>query len=67
MQHNDIHIIGHVAVGLLAFGMLMFFLMISKGVKKVKKKGRKAVKRTSKFDLYLEELEKFKKNWFYDI
>jgi flagellar basal body-associated protein FliL len=67
MQNNDIHIIGHAAIGLLALGMLMFFWMIFKGVKKVKKKGRKAVKRTSRFDLYLEELENFKKNWFYDI
>jgi uncharacterized membrane protein len=67
MQHNDIHIIGHFAVGLLAFGMIMFFCMIRKGVKKVKKKGRKAVKRNNKFDLYLEELDNFKKNWFYDI
>jgi flagellar basal body-associated protein FliL len=67
MQHNDIHIIGHFAVGLLAFGMIMFFWMIRKGVKKVKKKGRKAVKRNNKFDLYLEELDNFKKNWFYDI
>jgi hypothetical protein len=67
MQHNDIHVIGHVAVGLLAFGMLMFFWMITKGVKKVKKKGRKGAKRLRKFNLWLKSFEEFKKNWFYEI
>jgi|LakMenE18May11ns_1017448.scaffolds.fasta_scaffold9959669_59 hypothetical protein len=67
MQYNDIHVIGHVAVGLLAFGMLMFFWMITKGVKKVKKKGRKGAKRLRKFNLWLKSFEEFKKNWFYEI
>jgi cbb3-type cytochrome oxidase subunit 1 len=67
MQYNDIHVIGHVAVGLLAFGMLMFFWMISKGVKKVNKRGRKGTKRLRKFNLWLKKFEEFKKNWFYEI
>jgi hypothetical protein len=67
MQYNDIHVIGHVAVGLLAFGMLMFFWMILKGVKKVKKRGRKGTKRLRKFNIWLKNFEEFKKNWFYEI
>jgi hypothetical protein len=67
MQHNDIHVIGHVTVGLLAFGMLMFFWMISKGVKKVKKKGEKGTKRLRKFNLWLKKFEEFKRSWHYEI
>jgi F-type H+-transporting ATPase subunit delta len=63
MQYNDIHVIGHEAVGLLAFGMLMFFWMILKGVKKVKKRGRKGTKRLRKFNLWLKNFEEFKKNF----
>ena len=51
MQQTDFSIIGHVAVGLLALGMIGFFLMISKGVKKVRKKGRKSGKRLKKYKL----------------
>ena len=67
MHTIDFALIGHVAVGLLAFGMLMFFWMITKGVKKVKKKGRKGTKRLRKFKLWLKNFEEFKKNWFYEI
>jgi len=45
----------------------MFFWMITKGVKKVKKKGRKGAKRLRKFNLWLKSFEEFKKNWFYEI
>lgn len=67
MQQTDFSLIGHVAVGLLAFGMLMFFWMISKGVKKVKKKGRKGSKRLKKYNLWLKNFEIFKKSWYYEI
>jgi len=60
-------LIGHVTMGLFAVGMILFFLMIFKGVKKVKKRGRKAGRRTRKFNIWLREFEKFKKSWFYEI
>ena len=60
-------LIGHVTMGLFALGMIGFFFMIFKGVKKVKKKGRKAGKRLRKFKLWMREFEKFKKSWFYEI
>jgi hypothetical protein len=43
-------LIGHVTMGLFAVGMLLFFLMIFKGLKKVKKRGRKAGRRLKKFN-----------------
>jgi len=61
MHTIDLVIIGHVAVGLLALGMLMFFWMISKGLRKVKKRGRKASKRLRKFNLYLKNSENLKR------
>ena len=60
-------LIGHVTIALFAIGMIGFFLMIFKGVKKVNKKGRKAGRRLRKFNIWLREFEKFKKNWFYEI
>ena len=60
-------LIGHVTMGLFAVGMILFFLMIFKGVKKVKKRGRKADKRLRKFNIWLREFEMFKKSWFYEI
>ena len=60
-------LIGHVTMGLFAVGMVLFFLMIFKGVKKVKKKGRKAGRRIRKFNIWMREFEKFKKSWFYEI
>jgi len=60
-------LIGHVTMGLFAVGMLLFFLMIFKGLKKVKKKGRKAGRRLRKFNIWIREFEKFKKSWFYEI
>ena len=62
MQQTDFSLIGHVAVGLFALGMLGFFWMIAKGVKKVKKRGRKAGKRLRKFNIWVRNFEKFKKN-----
>jgi len=50
--------IGHGVVGILAFGMLMFFYMIFRGVKKVNKKGRKGLKRLKKFNAYFKSLSK---------
>lgn len=67
MQQTDFSLIGHVAVGLLAFGMFMFFWMITKGVRKVKKKGRKGTKRLRRFNLWVKKFEEFKKGWFYEI
>jgi len=60
-------LIGHVTMGLFAIGMILFFVMIYKGVKKVKKKGRKAGKRLRKFNIWVRNFEKFKKSWFYEI
>jgi flagellar basal body-associated protein FliL len=60
-------LIGHVTMVLFALGMIGFFLMIFKGVKKEKKKGRKASKRLRKFKLWLKNFEEFKKGWFYEI
>lgn len=64
---DPFELIGHVTMGLFAVGMLLFFLMIFKGVKKVKKRGRKADRRLRKFNVWLREFEKFKKSWFYEI
>jgi 4-hydroxybenzoate polyprenyltransferase len=55
---NSFELIGHVTMGLFAIGMLLFLLMIFKGVKKVKKRGRKAGKRLRKFNDYLKSLSK---------
>jgi len=60
-------LIGHVTMALFAIGMIGFFLMIFKGVKKVKKKGRKAGRRLRKYRIWMREFEKFKKSWFYEI
>jgi len=60
-------LIGHVTMALFAIGMIGFFLMIFKGVKKVKKKGRKAGRRLRKYRNWLKKFEDFKKNWFYEI
>jgi hypothetical protein len=54
-------------MALFLIGMLGFFLMIYKGLKKVKKKGRKAGKRVRKYNLWQKRFEEFKKNWFYEI
>lgn len=59
--------IGHGVVGILAFGMLMFFYMIFRGVKKVNKRGRKGSRRLKKFNLWTKRFEEFKKSWFYEI
>lgn len=64
---NPITLIGHVTMALFAIGMIGFFLMIYKGVKKVKKKGRKAGRRIRKYNLWTKRFEEFKKNWFYEI
>jgi len=60
-------LIGHITMGLFAVGMILFFLMIFKGVKKVKKRGRKAGRRLRRFNIWMREFEKFKKSWFYEI
>jgi flagellar basal body-associated protein FliL len=60
-------LIGHVTMGLFAVGMILFFLMIFKGVKKVKKRGRKAGKREKKYNIWVKNFNEFKKNWFYEI
>jgi cytochrome c biogenesis protein CcdA len=60
-------LIGHITMALFAIGMIGFFFMIFKGVKKVKKKGRKAGKRLRKFNIWLRKFEDFKKSWFYEI
>ncbi len=67
MNASTFVIIGHGAVGILAFGMLMFFYMIFKGVKKVNKRGRKGSRRLRKFRLWVKKFEEFKKGWFYEI
>lgn len=64
---NPLPLIGHVTMALFAIGMIGFFWMIFKGVKKVKKKGRKANKRLRKFKLWTKKFENFKRNWFYEI
>jgi flagellar basal body-associated protein FliL len=64
---NPLVVIGHVTMTLFLIGMLGFFWMIFKGVKKVKKKGRKAGKREKKYNLWLKNFNVFKKNWFYEI
>jgi len=64
---NPLTIIGHVTMALFALGMIGFFWMIFKGVKKVKKRGRKADRRLRRFNVWLREFEKFKKSWFYEI
>ena len=60
-------LIGHATMALFLIGMLGFFWMIFKGVKKVKKKGRKAGKREKKYNLWMKKFEEFRKNWFYEI
>ena len=64
---NPLELIGHVTMGLFALGMIFFFLMIFKGIKKVKKRGKKAGKRLRKYNLWTKKFEEFKKNWFYEI
>ena len=64
---NPLPLIGHIAVILFAVGMIGFFCMIFKGVKKVKKKGRKASRRVKRYNLWQKKFEEFKKNWFYEI
>jgi 4-hydroxybenzoate polyprenyltransferase len=59
---NPFELIGHVTMGLFALGMILFFVMIYKGVKKVKKRGRKAGKRLRKFNIWVRNLEKLKKS-----
>ena len=61
MNASTFVIIGHGAVDILAFGMLMFFYMIFKGVKKVNKRGRKGSKRLRKFKLWLKKVEELKR------
>jgi 4-hydroxybenzoate polyprenyltransferase len=55
---NSFELIGHVTMGLFAIGMLLFLLMIFKGVKKVKKRGRKAGKRLKRYNNWLKKLNK---------
>jgi len=64
---NIFVLIGHVTMALFGIGMIGFFWMIFKGVKKVKKKGRKAGKREKKYNRWVKNFNEFKKNWFYEI
>jgi 4-hydroxybenzoate polyprenyltransferase len=64
---SPFELIGHVTIGLFALGMILFFVMIYRGLRKVKKRGRKAGKRIRKFNIWIRNFEKFKKNWFYEI
>jgi hypothetical protein len=57
MQQTDFSLIGHVTIGLFASGMILFFLMIYKGLRKVKKRGRKAGKRLKKYKLWLKNFK----------
>jgi len=52
---NNFVLIGHVTMALFAIGMIGFFLMIYKNLKKVKKRGRKAGKREKKYNQWVKE------------
>jgi|APCry1669190327_1035288.scaffolds.fasta_scaffold01252_11 hypothetical protein len=45
MQSNSITLIGHATSILLLIGFIMFLFMIKKGVRKMRKKTRKAVRK----------------------
>jgi hypothetical protein len=45
MQSNSLSLIGHATSVLFLLGFIMFLFMIKKGMKKMRKKTRKAVRR----------------------
>ena len=56
---NTFVLIGHVTMVLFAIGMIVFFSIIYKDLKKAKKRGRKAGKRLKKYNQWVKD-NKFK-------
>jgi hypothetical protein len=54
MQQNSITLIGHATSILFLLGFIMFLLMIKKGMRKMNKKTRKAVRRRKAAGLKME-------------